>query len=175
MFFSLSVILPVNSRYTGESLFPGWERNNGTGGNSTIMVNLFLEDDKKPRQPKDTTYLWMYTAFAYFFTSAAVYLLVRETKHIIDIRQAYLGTQATVTDRTIRLSGIPSDMRSEEQITQFIEDLGIGKVDSVMLCRNWEKLDDMMATRMPISSTTREGMDGVPGSSPFVTTYAASA
>lgn len=150
MFFSLTVILPVNSRYTGDALFPGLERGNGTFGNGTSLLQFSLahEDDKKPKLQKDTTYLWMYTAFAYFFTSAAIYLLVRETKHIISIRQAYLGTQATVTDRTIRLSGIPEDMRSEDKITNFIEELGIGKVDSVMLCRNWEKLDDMMAKRM---------------------------
>jgi calcium permeable stress-gated cation channel len=150
MFFSLSVILPVNSRYTGDALFPGLERGNSTDGNRTLSYfTLAPEDDtKKPKMQKDTSYLWMYTVFAWFFTSAAIYLLIRETKHIIRIRQAYLGTQATVTDRTIRLSGIPEDMRSEDKIRDFIEELGIGKVDSVMLCKNWQKLDDTMAQRM---------------------------
>lgn len=134
-------------------MFPGLERGNETHGAAHALLYAFAEDSDKPKLPKpkqekDTSYLWMYVAFAYFFTAVAIFLLIRETKHIIRIRQAYLGTQATVTDRTIRLSGIPVDMRSEQKIKDFIEELGIGKVDSVMLCRNWQKLDEMMAQRM---------------------------
>ena len=105
-------------------------------------------DKKKPVAEKHKSFLWMYVAFAYFFTAVAIFLLISETKRIIKIRQAYLGTQSTVTDRTIRLSGVPEEMRDEEKITSFIEELGIGKVDSVMLCRNWQKLDELMAERM---------------------------
>jgi calcium permeable stress-gated cation channel len=148
-FFSVSVILPVNSRYTGDALFPGMERGNKTHEEAFSPLYTLEDDDKKrPKFQEDNSYLWMYVAFAYLFTAIAIFLLIRETKHIIRIRQAYLGTQATVTDRTIRLSGIPVDMRSEAQIKDFIEDLGIGKVDSVMLCRNWKKLDDLMSERM---------------------------
>jgi calcium permeable stress-gated cation channel len=148
-FFSISVILPVNSRYTGDALFPGMERGNKTHEEVFSPLHTFEDGEKKrPKFQEDNSYLWMYVAFAYLFTAIAIFLLIRETKHIIRIRQAYLGTQATVTDRTIRLSGIPTDMRSEEQIKDFIEDLGIGKVDSVMLCRNWKKLDDLMSQRM---------------------------
>jgi hypothetical protein len=96
----------------------------------------------------NTDYLWMYVVFAYLFTSLAMYLLVTETQRIIAIRQEYLGSQATVTDRTIRLSGIPPSLRSEEKIKNFIEHLQIGKVDKVMLCREWQELDDKMAERM---------------------------
>ena len=145
LFFSVTVILPVNSRYTGETLIPY------PGQNTTeAAINLFAGGDKrkKPKAPEDTTYLWMYTVFAYFFTAVALYLLMSETRRIIAIRQAYLGTQSTVTDRTIRLSGIPPDMRSEEKLVEVIEELGIGKVDSVMLCRNWKQLDDIMGERM---------------------------
>jgi calcium permeable stress-gated cation channel len=150
-FFALSVILPVNARYTGDALFPGLERGNSTDGHNTQRMLALADDEKKPKLPKsdkDNSYLWMYVAFAYFFTAVAIYLLIQETKHIIKIRQAYLGTQATVTDRTIRLSGIPTEMRSETKIKDFIEELGIGKVDSVMLCRNWQKLDELMTQRM---------------------------
>lgn len=93
-------------------------------------------------------YLWMYTAFAYVFTGLATYLIVSETRRIIEIRQEYLGSQATVTDRTIRLSGIPPELRSEEKIKKFVEDLEIGQVESVMLCRKWKELDQLVAARM---------------------------
>jgi calcium permeable stress-gated cation channel len=106
---------------------------------------MVMEKEKKLKI--DTNYLWMYVAFTYFFTGVALYLLVGQTTKIIRIRQAIMGTQSTVTDRTLRLSGIPPDMRSEERITNFIEELEIGKVDSVMLCKNWRKLDDLMRER----------------------------
>lgn len=97
-----------------------------------------------------TDYLWMYLIFAYLFSALAIYLLVSETVRIIDIRQEYLGNQATVTDRTIRLSGVPPELRSEEKIKHFIEELEIGKVDSVMLCMIWQELDDEMTKRATI-------------------------
>jgi len=92
----------------------------------------------------------MYLALVYLFTALAIYLLVTETERIIGIRQAYLGNQATVTDRTIRLSGIPDSLRSEEKIKAFIERLQIGEVESVTLCRQWQELDAMLDRRMEV-------------------------
>lgn len=94
-----------------------------------------------------TDYLWMYLVFVYLFTALILYLIVSETRRIIDIRQEYLGSQTTITDRTIRLSGIPPDLLSEDKIKQFIEDLQIGRVESVTLCRNWKELDVRITRR----------------------------
>lgn len=104
----------------------------------------------------NTDYLWMYLVFAYLFTVLAVYLLVTETQRIIAIRQEYLGSQATITDRTIRLSGIPRSLRSEDKIKDFIERLQIGKVEKITLCRNWQQLDDKMAERNDILRKVEE-------------------
>jgi calcium permeable stress-gated cation channel len=90
----------------------------------------------------------MYLVFAYLFTGLAMYLIVSETRKIIEVRQEYLGSQTTITDRTIRLSGIPLEYRSEAKIKEFIEKLGIGKVETVSLCKNWKQLDHFMVERM---------------------------
>lgn len=161
LFFALTVVLPVNYTYTGQCLVPGWCPLNGTNGTDalpnatfagwTIPAEAWKEgkhDDSEPRLAAYGSYLWMYVVFTWFFTGIALYLLIDETKYIIHTRQAYLGTQNTVTDRTIRLSGIPSHLRSEEKLKQFIEELGIGKVDSVILCRNWQRLDNYIEDRM---------------------------
>ncbi|KAF2134228.1 DUF221-domain-containing protein [Dothidotthia symphoricarpi CBS 119687] len=97
-----------------------------------------------------TDYLWMYLVFVYLFTALILYLIVSETRRIIDIRQEYLGSQTTITDRTIRLSGIPLNLRSEDKIKEFIEDLGIGQVESVTVCRDWKELDDKVVQRHAI-------------------------
>ncbi|KAF2089603.1 DUF221-domain-containing protein [Saccharata proteae CBS 121410] len=130
LFFALIVIKPVHDRYPDTS--------KGTLKNHTHT------DDVIPR----TDYLWMYLVFAYLFTGLATYLIVSQTRKIIEVRQEYLGSQTTITDRTIRLSGIPPELRSEEKIKEFVEALGIGRVESVSLCRNWKELDDLMVRRM---------------------------
>jgi hypothetical protein len=89
----------------------------------------------------------MYLAFSYLFTGLAMYLIVSETRKIIEIRQEYLGSQTTITDRTIRLSGVPPELRSEDKIKEIVEDLQIGKVESVTLCRNWKELDNRINQR----------------------------
>lgn len=161
LFFSLAVILPVHIHYTGDWGFS----TNGTdpNANSTSYPNLssrtLLLQDDGDQPPNDfwegllappTDFLWMYVAFVYLFTGLALYLIVTNTKKIIRIRQNFLGSQSTITDRTIRLSGIPEELRSEEKIKETVENLEIGKVDSVMLCRNWKELDDLMENRMGV-------------------------
>lgn len=153
LFFSLIVILPVNAKYTkGWNPFMSDPTDNSTLGDDTVFRGARLDESSKPPGNKKKLgtqgYLWMYVFFVYFFTVLALYFLVVETKKVIRVRQSYLGTQATVTDRTLRLSGIPPDMRSEEKIKEFIEGLGIGKVDSIMLCRRWKYLDELMEKRM---------------------------
>lgn len=131
LFFSLTVLLPVNFKYTGEA---PWSEH--------------LDEKEKPKVKSHPGVSWAHALFTYVFTAAALFLLVSETKRIIRIRQAYLGSQSTITDRTIRLSGIPHEMRSEQKIKEFIEQLQIGRVDSVMLCRDWTELDQTMTKRM---------------------------
>ncbi|KAH6671090.1 hypothetical protein B0J14DRAFT_564777 [Halenospora varia] len=92
-------------------------------------------------------YLYSYLVFTYFFTGLAIWFMIRETQRIIQVRQDYLGSQSTITDRTIKLSGIPLELRSEEKIKEFLERLEIGKVESVTLCRNWKQLDDLLDQR----------------------------
>lgn len=93
------------------------------------------------------TYLWVYLMFVYLFSGLAFYLLYTHTLKVIRVRQDYLGRQCTITHRTIRLSGIPRDMRSETAIKNHVERMGIGTVDSVTICRDWKVLDDMMKQR----------------------------
>ncbi|KAK3065674.1 hypothetical protein LTS18_002544, partial [Coniosporium uncinatum] len=116
---------------------------------SQVLPELgVLKDKEEDRYPTD--YLWMYLVFTYLFTGLTMYFILSETRRIIEVRQEYLGSQATITDRTIRLSGIPPELRSEDKIKNFLEDLEIGQVESVALCCNWEELDGLMAERMDI-------------------------
>lgn len=92
-------------------------------------------------------YLWAYLIFTYFFTLLTIHLLNKETFKVIKIRQDYLGTQSTITDRTFKLSGMPRELRDEAKLKELVEKLEIGNVESVTLCRNWKELDDLVAAR----------------------------
>ena len=72
--------------------------------------------------------------------------------------RSYLGSQYTVTDRTIKLSGIPTVLRSEEQITEVLEKLQIGKVENVTICRDWKKLDELLDERAALIRKLEEAI-----------------
>lgn len=156
-FFSLVVLLPIHVHETGDYGLPNPGNLTKNGSTTSIQsyghsLPLFSTygsrpskvDDKKPTD----LMLWMYVWFVYLFSGLLLYFVVTETKKIIRIRQDYLGSQSTITDRTIRISGIPEELRSEEMIKEAIENLQIGKVESVLLCRDWKELDQLTAKRM---------------------------
>ncbi|KAF9884651.1 hypothetical protein FE257_001404 [Aspergillus nanangensis] len=139
--FAVVIILPIHYRYAHTLGIPGWDDDND---------NTFRGGKDRNKLISDPNYLWMYVVFTYIFTGLAVYMLLQETNKIISIRQKYLGSQTSTTDRTIRLSGIPREMRSEDKIRDFMEGLQIGKVDSITLCRDWRELDHLIDERLQI-------------------------
>ncbi|KAL1990484.1 hypothetical protein VTN49DRAFT_6323 [Thermomyces lanuginosus] len=146
--FTVAIILPLHLRYAGKSGIPGWDDDDDDDDGQVLTQGWIYTG--KGKLKSDPTYLWIYVVFPYVFTGIAVYLLLQETNKIIFTRQEYLGSQTSTTDRTIRLSGIPPEMRSEDKIKEFIEGLSIGKVESVTLCRCWQELDKLVDERMEI-------------------------
>ncbi|KAJ9249425.1 hypothetical protein DTO207G8_6692 [Paecilomyces variotii] len=145
-FFGVTIILPIHYKYTGKHGIPGWD-DPGDNINRTHVDTVWTPslEDKIETNPG---YLWLYVVFTYVFSGLAVYFLIQETNKIITTRQRYLGNQTSTTDRTIRLSGVPPEMRTEEKIKDFIHGLQIGRVESVTLCHNWERLDMLMEERL---------------------------
>ncbi|TAQ83945.1 hypothetical protein B7494_g7730 [Chlorociboria aeruginascens] len=143
---TVTILAPINKHF---DYLPGW---NSTSSPLFLRGELMIDltETVSNDTSLDLSYLWAYLVFTYVFTGMAIYFLTQETRRIIRTRQDYLGSQSTITDRTIKLSGIPVDLRSEEKITELIEKLEIGKVESVTLCRNWRKLDDMLDKRAHI-------------------------
>lgn len=155
LFFTLTVIYPVHKNFDDN------DAPVKKPGNEMIELTELRPRNDRPwirsqlysslvELKYSTDFLWIYVVFVYLFSVVAMYMIVNETIRIIRVRQRYLGTQSSVTDRTIRLSGIPAQLRSEEKIRGTIENLEIGKVESVTLCRNWQELDDLMAERIKV-------------------------
>jgi hypothetical protein len=147
------ILVPINKHFDhlptiGDGADPnityGFYSQRDLGGDDLGFGALYQDlTDKLP----DNSYSWAYLVFTYLFSGLIIYFMQKQTLKIIQVRQDYLGSQWTITDRTIRLSGVPEEMRSEEKIKNFLEKLEIGKVESVSICRDWEKLDDLMEKR----------------------------
>lgn len=158
LFFSLIIIKPVHDAFPDDdpkdnkTINGSWySASYSNGRHLPVSLDAPKNGTHPPFFPDlETDYLWMYIVFAYLFSGVAIWLLVTHTRKIIQIRQEYLGAQTTITDRTIRLSGIPKYLRDEQKIKEFIEGLDIGKVESVMLCCNWKELDVAMKDRMDV-------------------------
>ncbi|KAL3417820.1 hypothetical protein PVAG01_10830 [Phlyctema vagabunda] len=137
--FSAVIIAPINMHFA--------EKKGPNKGKTLWMMDPDFASLAPSKETEPSSHLWAYCVFTYVFTAVAIYFITTQTRRIIQIRQDYLGSQSTITDRTIKLSGVPPELRSEESITEFLEKLEIGKVESVTICRKWKKLDSLMDER----------------------------
>ena len=151
-FFSVCVISPVRYHFTGKI-----DDGNDDDDNENSLMHLVKrivegsgDGDNHSAPERTNVYLWMYVIFTYFFTFIAIKMAVAETKHVVSTRQAYLGKQNTITDRTIRLSGIPIELRDSEALKTRIEQLKIGTVSSITICREWGPLNKLFHCRKMI-------------------------
>ncbi|EGV66674.1 hypothetical protein PSN45_002710 [Yamadazyma tenuis] len=95
-------------------------------------------------------YLWVYPLFAYLFSGIVYMNLFDYTNRIIKTRQKYLASQDSITDRTIRIDGIPRRLlmqKNTEILKDFIEDLGIGKVLDINMIYDCQPLDQLLDVR----------------------------
>ncbi|KAK9325484.1 hypothetical protein V1517DRAFT_365273 [Lipomyces orientalis] len=153
-FFSVTIISPIRLHYTGRYDQESISVNVLMTPHrkliqlvDSIAPNPSIAEDTTPFDTEFDTYLWSYVVFAYIFTFIAGYFLLNQTHHVVQLRQSYLGSQSSITDRTIRLSGVPVELRTEEALKEHIESLGIGHVQSITICRHWKELDQLMDRR----------------------------
>ncbi|CCC69274.1 hypothetical protein NCAS_0C02840 [Naumovozyma castellii] len=142
-FFSICIISPIRYHFTGEY-------DDGSDNNKFGLMKRYLKvsQDMPIEAPERANlYLWMYVIFTYFFTFLAIHMLLTQTKLTVSTRQSYLGRQNTITDRTIRLSGIPIELRDMQALKNRIEQLKIGTVSSITICREWGPLNNLFHYR----------------------------
>lgn len=157
--FTCIILAPINAHF--DRLPTPWNSTDPRDPSSMLLTYVDFSQNgwnsdaygmlgsgsKDPEQPKDTSFLWAYLAFTYLFTGLTIYFIRSHTLEVIRVRQDYLGSQSTITDRTIKLSGVPVELRSEDRIKELLEKLQIGEVESVTICRNWKTLDGLLNKR----------------------------
>lgn len=151
--FAVLIISPVRYYFTGSYDQGDDEETGGPGaGHSTGILSTFLsttDDGESPKYWFDT-YLLIYVVFTYLFTYITCHFLIKHARMVINKRQKILGKQNSITDRTIRLSGIPPELRTEKVLKQTVENLHIGKVEKIVICKEWKKLDSLIKQRSKV-------------------------
>ncbi|SCV04061.1 LANO_0G07910g1_1 [Lachancea nothofagi CBS 11611] len=148
--FSICLISPIRYHFTGR-YDDGGDDSDGffyERAVSNTKPGENLGDGQGPETAE--LYLWMYVIFTTFFTLLSLYLLIKQTKIVVETRQRYLGRQNTLTDRTIRLTGIPVELRDAKALKIRIEELNIGSVASISICREWGPLNNLFHYRKKV-------------------------
>lgn len=115
-----------------------------------LVMFSFTTGDQPPLDKEFPRYLWVYPVFTYFFSIIVYLTLFSFTKLVIKTRQKYLASQNSITDRTIKLDGIPKKLIRKNDpvlLKRFIEDLGIGRVVDVKLIYDWSPLQELFEQR----------------------------
>ncbi|SGZ46485.1 CIC11C00000001913 [Sungouiella intermedia] len=115
-----------------------------------LVVLSFSSGGKPPLDEEFPRYLWVYPVFTYFFSGIVYWSLFTYTSLVIRTRQKYLASQNSITDRTIKVDGIPKRLIRKNDpllLKRFIEDLGIGRVVDVKLIYDWLPLQELFDER----------------------------
>lgn len=135
------VLSPIRYYFTGN-----YDKDNITW----LIISSFSTGAEPPLHEEFPRYLWVYPVFTYLFSAVVYYALFQYTKLVIKMRQKYLASQNSITDRTIKLDGIPRRLLRNNDpsvLKSFIEDLGIGRVVDIKLIYDWSTLERLFDKR----------------------------
>ncbi|GET04270.1 DUF221-domain-containing protein [Rhizophagus clarus] len=100
--------------------------------------------------PLNITILWAHVVCTYIVSISWMYLLYINYYEYMKLHQQHLLNKVlngSITERTVMISRIPQDLRSEEKLQDFISKLGLGEVESARMVRLTGKLDRRIARR----------------------------
>lgn len=137
------VLSPIRYYYTGN-----YDKDN------IVWLVMFSFGGEPPNLHEDfPKFLWLYPVFTYIFSIIVYVQLFHYTTAVIKTRQKYLASQNSITDRTVKLDGIPKRLIRKNDpglLKKFIEDLGIGRVVDVKLIYDWTPLEILFEKRASV-------------------------
>lgn len=150
IFFQLSILAigilsPIRYYFTGNYDKDG------------IIMTTGTPEDPPTFDVDFPTYFWVYPIFTYVFSIIVYINIFNMTKKVLKTRQKYLASQNSITDRTIKLEGIPKRLLNKPEVLKdFIQDLGIGKVTGVKFIYDWTSLEKLFEEREKIIKKLEE-------------------
>lgn len=94
------------------------------------------------------SFLWVYLFFTYMFVFATFYFTFLNYRDYVRLRREFLLRKAkTLSARTLLVTGIPPQLRSDRKLADYFEKLGIGVVESVHTIRHVGRLLEFIKER----------------------------
>lgn len=106
---------------------------------SRISIAVIEDGDSK---------LIAYLVFAYIFTFITFFFLKKSYHEYIYLRTKFLLKQSKMmVSRSVVVTGIPQRLRSDQALSEYYENLGIGAVESCYVVREVHRLNTMIKKR----------------------------
>ncbi|KAI9095193.1 hypothetical protein DFS34DRAFT_188376 [Phlyctochytrium arcticum] len=143
-FFGLSIVAPVN--YYANP--PSFQNSTGILYEDVLIPALSVENI-----PLQSRMLWIHLFCTWFFSLIAYAFLISYYRGIVTLRLAHVDhvlrrtKMSKIEMRSIIVFGIPRELRHEVDLAGYFENLGIGKVENVVICRKWTRLREAVQNR----------------------------
>jgi hypothetical protein len=147
-FIGLGVLAPINY-HANPPQFP----TNATYFEFEAILLPALTIDNIKSKSESGYILFILLTFVWINSLIALTFLFNFYRNFISLKLHYdeyalMRTKMSKVEmRTCFIVGVPKELRSEINLTVYIENLGVGKVESVVLVRNWSQLQEAVQKR----------------------------
>ncbi|KAJ3111868.1 hypothetical protein HDU96_005264 [Phlyctochytrium bullatum] len=139
-------------------------------GAALLPVNYFSDPNRVPIKqmdeaafltaltvehvPASSPYLQVHLLFTWLFSFVAFGFLITFYRGFVDLKLHYTEHVLRRTKlskielRSLIVFGIPRELRHEVDLAAYFENLGVGAVENVVICRKWNKLRHAVRNRM---------------------------
>ncbi|CAO3575199.1 unnamed protein product [Mortierella alpina] len=142
----LLIILPVN-RYTHSDKLgqnPGHDDDDDDG----FWNSSFGWGSQTDAHGTPLLYLFTQFTFTWVFTILTTYAIWNTYEGYIIIRRKFMLKHArSITNRTVMVIGLPSELQYDRELAKFYEKLGVGSVESATVCRHVRTLKRLVEQR----------------------------
>ncbi|ORZ21529.1 hypothetical protein BCR42DRAFT_488586 [Absidia repens] len=131
-FFGVAVLIPISST-TGNFTTPRL--------NPVDHLSITVISESSP-------YLIAYLIFTYFFTFVTWFFLQQNYDSYIYMRARYLlQLSSSLVCKSVIVTGLPDELRTDQALADYFENLGIGMVASCHVVRHVKKLGHILRQR----------------------------
>ncbi|KAK9711161.1 hypothetical protein K7432_007983 [Basidiobolus ranarum] len=114
----------------------------------SLLILLPFDLFTRSKSSHQSAYFKVHLVFTWVFSFFTYYLLYRNYRRFIRLRQKFLRESATdIRSRTVLVTGIPSRYRTEENLTTYFSGLSVGTVDHVVMNREVSELEAVLTKR----------------------------
>ncbi|KAG9300270.1 hypothetical protein G9A89_011343 [Geosiphon pyriformis] len=109
--------------------------------NRNKAKDLFDDDPVTMPNEQSLGIIFSYVVFTWIFSLATFYFMYYNYRTFVEVRRVYyLKLKDTLVARTVMVSVIPKELQTDRALAEFYESLGVGNVESAVVCRHVRKL-----------------------------------